>query len=362
MEGTCGNCGQPLAAGDTFCGSCGQPAETAAGAPTVLIDDVVGTTSSAAATPWPTSGDRTSSSSSSSSDRTSSSGGRTSSSGRAATSDTALGGWATRIGGAIPADAALGQRTPNAQYLGLRLAYDKVPEPSFDPLVNRSLLVQYLVHYLVYVVAYLVGAVVAGIVLLILAFIGLGFDTASRLWLIGAVLAGILFGCLYWLIPVPALLSEWKFAVDDQGAAAPVAFEHIIWALRRRETPLDSLEVRRLKLAGGESRDYLELRRGLFTGFISCFAYGQDLYVGWTFWLRISPLRWLLMTLARLWQTLMRRGTNLYVTLRYDYARAMREAMHSVAREGVDVAVGRVQAQGQGMAAQTHVAVSEIDA
>ena len=58
----------------------------------------------------------------------------------------------------------------------------------------------------------------------------------------------------------------------------------------------------------------------------------------------------------------MRRGTNLYVTLRYDYARAMREAMHSVAREGVDVAVGRVQAQGQGMAAQTHVAVSEIDA
>jgi hypothetical protein len=352
MEETCGHCGQPLAAGDTFCGGCGQPAAAAvAGAPTVPIDDALGTTSSAAATPWPTSGDRTSSS-----------GGRTSSSGRAATSEAAPGGWAARIGGAIPADAALGQRTPNAQYLGLRLVYDKVPEPSFDPLVNRSLLVQYAMHYIVYLVTYFVGAVVAGIVLLILGFLGLGFGTASRLWLIGAVLTGILFGCLYWLIPVPALLSEWKFAVDDQGAAAPVTFEHIIWALRRRETPLDSIQIRRIKLAGGESRDYLELRRGLFTGFISCFAYGQDLYVGWTFWLRISPLRWLLMTLARLWQTLMRRGTNLYVTLRYDYARAMREAMHSVAREGVDVAVGHVQAQGQGMVARTDVAVSEVDA
>ena len=253
MEETCGHCGQPLAAGDTFCGSCGQPAVTAAGAPTVLIDDVVGTASSAAATPWPASGDQTSGSGgqassdgrtstsggrASSDGRTSSSGGRassgdrTSSSGQAATSEAALGGWATRIGGAIPADAALGQRAPNAQYLGLRLVYDKVPEPSFDPLVNRSLLIQYLVHYLVYLVAYLVGAVVAGLVLLILGWIGLGFGTAAKLWIIGAVLTGILFGCLYWLIPIPALLSEWKFAVDDQGAAAPVTFEHIIWALR----------------------------------------------------------------------------------------------------------------------------------
>jgi hypothetical protein len=357
MEETCGHCGQPLAAGDTFCGSCGQSAAAAvAGAPTVLIDDPLGTTfsadetpsahatSSPKATPWPASDDRAASR------------------GRAATGETALGGWATRIGGAIPADAALGQRTPNAQYLGHRLVYDKTPEPSFDPLVNSSLLIQYALHYLVYVVTYFVGAAISGIVLLILAVIGLGFSVASTLWLVGAVVVGILFGCLYWLIPVPALLSEWKFAVDDQGAAAPVTFEHIIWALRRHETPLDSLQVRRLKLAGGESRDYLELRRGQFTGFISCFAYGQDLYVGWTFWLRISPLRWLLMTLARLWQTLMRRGTDLYVTLRFDYARAMREAMHSVAREGVDVAVGQVQAQGQGAVDQTPVAVSEVDA
>jgi hypothetical protein len=178
---------------------------------------------------------------------------------------------------------------------------------------------------------------------------------------VGAVLTAIAFGCLYWLLPVPALLSEWKFSVDDKAAAAPVTFEHITWAVRRRETPLDLIQVRRLNLAGGQARDYLELRRGLFTGFISCFSYGQDLYVGWTFFLRISPLRYLLMALARVWQTLKRQGTDLYVTLRFDYARAMREAMHSVAREGIDVAVGQIRPQGQGIIGEAvKVTVSKI--
>jgi hypothetical protein len=40
----------------------------------------------------------------------------------------------------------------------------------------------------------------------------------------------------------------------------------------------------------------------------------------------------------------------------------MREAMHSVAREGIDVAADRVRPQGQGIVGSTmKVAVSEID-
>src|ERR1017187_6355798 len=300
MEGTCVNCGLVPAVGGTSWGNCGQPTPAAVAAP-------------------------------------------------------ASAGWPNSRSEPMPvaAEAAGGERTPNAQYLGLRLVYDKEPEGSFDPLGNPRLLVQFFRHALQYFVLYFLGGFVSVIVLLFLHLLGLSAGVAVTFGVVGAVLTAIVFGCLFWLLPVPALLSEWKFSVDDKAAAAPVAFEHIAWAVRRRETPLDLLQVRRLNLAGGQGRDYLELRRGLFTGFISCFAYGQDLYVGWTFFLRISPLRYLLMALARLWQTLMRRGQNLYVTLRYDYARAMREAMHSVAREGVDVAVGHVQAQGQGMVART---------
>jgi hypothetical protein len=296
MEGTCVNCGFLVAAGDTYCGNCGQLASAVVAAP-------------------------------------------------------ASTGWLNSWNGPMPAaaEAAAGLRTPNAHYVGLRLQYDKEPEGSFDPLGNPRLLVQFFRHALQYFVLYFLGGFVFAIVMLFLHLLGLPVGIAVTLEGIGGVLTAIVFGCLYWLLPVPALLSEWKFSVDDKAAAAPVAFEHIAWAVRRRETPLDLIQVRHLNLAGGQDRDYLELRRGLFTGFISCFAYGQDLYVGWTFYLRISPLRYLLMGLARIWQTLKRQGTDLYVTLRFDYARAMREAMHNVAREGVDVAVGQLRPQGQGI-------------
>ena len=151
--------------------------------------------------------------------------------------------------------------------------------------------------------------------------------------------------------------------VDGKASAGPAALDDTAWALQHRQSPLEVVQVRRLRLAGGEGLDYLELGRGLFTGFISCFGYGQDLYVGWTFWLRISPLRFIFMIIARLWETLMQRGTELYVSLRYDYARAMREVMHSVAMEGVDVATGQARPQGEGSAGSTmRVVVSDIGA
>jgi hypothetical protein len=293
MEGTCGNCGLLVAADDAYCGNCGQPASAVVAAP-------------------------------------------------------AGGDWPDSRSGPMP-EAAPGLWAPNAHYLGRRLVYDKVPEGPFDPLGNIRLLVQFFRHFVQYAVLFFLGGFVMVIVLLFLYLVKLPVGVVTTLGTVGAVLAVIVLGCLFWLLPVPALLSEWKFSVEDKGAVASVAFEHIAWAARRRETPLDLIQVRHLKLAGGQSRDYLELRQGLFTGFISCFAYGQDLYVGWTFYLRISPLRYLLMALARIWQTLKRQGTDLYVTLRYDYARAMREAMHNVAREGVDVAVGQLRPQGNGI-------------
>ena len=179
----------------------------------------------------------------------------------------------------MPTEAAVGQRTPNAQYLGLRLQYDKVPEGSFDPLAipGRSPSSSGTSSSLQYFVLYFLGGFVSVIVLLFLHLLGLPVGFVATL----GVLGRRAHRDRAWL-PVLAASgagppSEWKFSVDDKAAAAPVAFEHITWAARRRETPLDLIQVRRLNLAGGQGRDYLELRRGHFTGFISCFAYGQDL-------------------------------------------------------------------------------------
>jgi hypothetical protein len=255
-------------------------------------------------------------------------------------------------------NAALGQATPNATYLGQRLLYSKTPEPTFDPLTNPRYLLELLRHAILFFLIFLLGELIVGLITLI-TIPAFGVK-AIYLWGIFGNSVALLVGCLFWLLPVPALLSEWKFLVDGKARAAPVTFEHIAWVLYGRQTPLDSLGVRRLRLPRSEARDYLELRRGLFAGFVSCFGHGQDLYVGWTFWLYLAPWRWLWMWLTRIWHSVTRRGTDLYVTLSYDSASAMREAMHNAAREGIDVAVGQLPPQGQGIVG-TDVRIAEME-
>ncbi|HWG64692.1 MAG TPA: hypothetical protein VG253_23650 [Streptosporangiaceae bacterium] len=326
MAATCVNCGLPVVAGIAFCGNCGRPTADILSATAVPQARSGGSWPPGAAAPAPGAGP--------------------------------LGAGPL---GADGLDAAGLDQATDVIYRGRRLAYDERAEQSFDPVDNRRLLAQFAIHGLLYLVVYLAGGLLAWLVLLLLAVAGMGFGTALSVWWVGGAIVGVIFLCLYWLIPVPAQLSEWRYFVDGKASAAPMTFDHIAWALQQRQAPLDLVQVRRLKVAGGEGRDYLEIRQGLFSGLICCFAYGRDLYVGWTFWLRLSPLRWLLMLIGRTWQTLMRRGTGLYVSLRYDYARAMREAMHSSAREGAAVAAGQARPEGQGAGRSMPVAVADID-
>jgi hypothetical protein len=332
MTQTCEQCGATMGAGDAFCGECGHGAAASAvavAAPTQV--DLLGSPATQVTGVQLPDSD----------------GKATHPASQSATPGMTL-------------DAALGEATPNATYLGQRLLYATTPETPFDPISNNRILFQMARQWLLYWAVWWVGGFLSAI---FCAFVGLagGFGLGITLWVVGGGITGLVLACLYWLLPHPALLSEWKFSVDDHGAAAPIVFDHIAWALGRRGTPLDSLQVRRLRLAGEGPRDYLELRRGLFLGYVGCFSNGSDLYVGWTFWVRLSPVRLLGMIIARIWQALTRRGTDIYTTLRYDGARAMREAMHSTTREGIDVAVGQIPPQGQGIIGSS-IAVTEVGA
>jgi hypothetical protein len=341
MERNCQNCQQPVSVLDAFCGTCGQPVSAPVPVPAKA--------GPADHTPVPVSaGSVPAGSVSADSGPPSSAGG-----GRG-------GAWAAGLAATGPSDGAASFLSPNATYHGLRLLYNQVPEPPYDPLFSWPVLRQFWIRGLMYGVAYLVGAVLAGIPLGLLGLVtgGVGFI----IWVIGAVLTWLTLFVLYWLVPVYAMVSEWKYSVEDKGATAPISLDHIAWSVTRRKTPVDSMQIRRLNLAGGASRDYLELRRGLFTGYICSFSYGEDLYVAWTLWVRVSGLRLIVMLISRLWQTVMQRGTDLYTTLRFDYARAMREAMHNAAREGVEVAIGVLAAQGQGTVQRTQVAVADLTA
>lgn len=237
-----------------------------------------------------------------------------------------------------PGGSAAVDATRDGTYGGLRLQFDEAPR-NLDPLTNRDYILAVVRKALVFTVIWWIGWFVPALVYLV------GARTFAAALL---VIWCVALAALFWFMPEPVLLSDWKLTVDGSAGAATAVLDHMAWTIHERRTPLDSLRAKQLSVPGQPPRVYLELRHGLFAGYVSSFAYGNDLFVGWTFWLYMSPARWVLLALGRAFQALTLRGSALYVALRYDPAKALRETLHSTLRQGVDVASGRVRPAGGG--------------
>jgi hypothetical protein len=210
------------------------------------------------------------------------------------------------------------------------LNYDELSEePTFDPLANSRFLWQVVRQGALYVALYLLAEIVIGIFCLILAIAGVGFASAFNIWGILGTLVWIALVFLYWLLPIPALLAQHSQLLRLSARAAPTMLDDINQTFLRHATPSDSLGTRSMSPPGEGRREYLELRRGPFSGIVSCFPHGADLYVGWTFWIYLSPLRLMLMFIGRKVQNRTGRGNDMYQTLRYDSTRATIAAIHS---------------------------------
>jgi hypothetical protein len=247
----------------------------------------------------------------------------------------------------LASDELLGQAAPNTVYLGQRMMYEKEQQlEEFDPLRSRRYISEMLqkafLVWIVWAVGWIPILIVGGICSAISPVFGLAIGGLLLIvWC-------IVMACAFWLPKLPGQLSEWKFSVDDKGEAAPIVFDHIAWALHRRDAPVDSAQLRRFKVMGQGTRDQLEIRQGIFYALVSCLANGGDLYIGWTFWISMSPARFLWTAIRRLIWELRFRGHAIYVSLQFDRAKAFREALHSAVREGVDVAAGQQTPHGQG--------------
>lgn len=209
---------------------------------------------------------------------------------------------------------------------------------TLDPVRNPRYLMYVLRQAGVFAGIYLLTEMVLLLCVLLSAAAGTRLAPAVRLemdslWLVALVLA-----ILFWLIPVPALLAEWTQVMEQSSDATQTAFEHINPAFQAHGAPVDSLRVRTVSRPGEGDREYLELRRGHFSGYVSCFAHGDDLYVGWTFWLHMSPLRLLMMVIGRNIQDVTSRGDGIYRSLRFESTRALVAAMHGAALAGIDAA------------------------
>lgn len=220
-------------------------------------------------------------------------------------------------------------------------------QANLDPAANSRFLLRVLRQAGLFAGLYALIETVLLIVFLVLGFTTLSLHSALRLetaslWLVALALAS-----LFWIIPVPALLGQWSVLVESSAEASRPAFEHIATALRDHDAPLDSLDVRAVSPPHEHVRDYLEVRRGRFSGFISCFPHGRDLYVGWTFFLRMSPARLVLVCAGRSAAHLTRRGGDIRRALWFESARALVAAMHSATLAGIGAAVSAPDAAGQ---------------
>jgi hypothetical protein len=211
---------------------------------------------------------------------------------------------------------------------------------TFDPASNTRFLLQVLRQAAIFAGIYALIQTAALLCFLLLGLSGIGLGAAMGLEIITLKVVAVILVIPFWLIPVSALLGQWTVLVEGSRDTAKETFQRMSAAFSEHEAPVDSVEVHTVLPAGEDAREYLELRRGRFRGFLSCFPHGRDLYLGWTFWLRMSPARLLLLILGRRLRN-PGGGGDIDQALGAESARALVAAMHSAALAGAgDTAPG----------------------
>ncbi len=204
---------------------------------------------------------------------------------------------------------------------------------TFDPVGNNRFLLQVLRQGAIYAGIYALIQTAALSCFLLLGLCRIGLGAAMGLEIISLKVVAIILVIPFWLIPVSALLGQWTMLVEGGKDTAKETFQRMGAAFSEHEVPVNSVEVRTVLPSGEEAREYLELRRGRFRGFLSCFPHGRDLYLGWTFWLRMSPARLLLLILGRQLRN-PGGGGDIDQALWAESARALVAAMHSATLAG----------------------------
>lgn len=290
MSQGCSGCFTPLGPGDAFCGNCGQPAPSRE----ARIEESVPSREHP----------------------------RVGSPGDGTGPTSRVNGGGSEGGPTSPEAAPKdGDQAESARYA-------EVSDVTYDPLANSRFLGQVGRQVLLYFFFYLMAEFAVSI-LCLLVTVAAGFSAASSLWVILSVAIWFAMGFMFWFTPIPALLGQHSRLLRGCAGLAGTMLGDIRQMIVQHQTPCDTLGNRPMSPPGEGHRTYIELRRGNFCGMVSCFPHGRDLYVGWTFWIYISPFRLMLMFVGRKIQNYTGRGNDMYQTLRYDSTRATVAAIHS---------------------------------
>lgn len=243
--------------------------------------------------------------------------------------------------------ATVGSSDANDVYLGNRLQYREVVETRITGTVTGQMLKPIFVRFLYSYLFLIVISVILSVILFVSSLSsGDAFSTDEGG--VNGFVTGIssFIGLIWWLLPFLVFvfpqripINEWGLLLDGKAAAAESAYAHIFESLRRRRSPLTA-EAKRIvtSMVPRTEGYYLVLKRDQFTGYVSVFGFGRDLYVGWSMWWELIPLVMIGLFIGQKVSGLFGANTLLHQVLRADPIKAFREVIHSSTREGVDAA------------------------
>jgi hypothetical protein len=186
-------------------------------------------------------------------------------------------------------------------------------------------------------------AAIVSVVGFFVVFLPLAFATRDSVdsYAFAAVAGVILFLLVFLLSTQHEPIGEWRALLADRAPAAPSVYSHIAGRIRDRRMPVYA-QMRRIPTGLNTVGNHLVMINGFYQVYVSVFAFGTSLYLGWAMWRSRRGFDLAARFVADIVAGITGRLDPIGMMLRTEPARAMREAAHSLCREGLHIAVEQI--------------------
>jgi hypothetical protein len=170
-----------------------------------------------------------------------------------------------------------------------------------------------------------------------------GAAGASTFSLVLFLLMPVVWLVVFMMSRVAEPLGEWRVVLADRSSAADHVYSAIQGKLLERQLPVASLLTRRTATGFGAVQNRLILVDGQYRVYVSVFAFGTSLYLGWIMYRHRGGGELLGQFILDLFASLSGKLDDIGRMLRTERPRALREVVHALCREGLNVAVQQIE-------------------
>lgn len=235
--------------------------------------------------------------------------------------------WAVSVPGWDGSNVDVAYLDKNLRHSGIETALDEGVSP-------RTIILMFLSASVASVLVFFVF-----FLLVLFASASSGEEAAGGLLVVAMIMSTIAFFVVLLGMRVPEPVAEWRVLLGDRAGSATSTYSQIAGALRTRRMPIHP-EVRPVDT--GSPRDgvryRLVLHENFYVAYVSVFAYGTSLYLGWMMWRSRRGWQLIGQFFSDILGGMLGRNSPELRMLRTERPRAMREAVHSACREGLFVA------------------------